>query len=83
MITFMRLGGIMGKQRKREPPAGLSVAETARILGLRPQRVYQLQTAGLRKLKKGLAARGYTEEAIPDLPGWLTEYIFSEIESSE
>ncbi len=54
----------------------MSVAEIARTLGITSQRVYQLEGCALRKLRKGLAARGYGAE-ITDLPRWVVEYILA------
>lgn len=56
----------MGKLRKQERD-GLSAEEVARVLRISQQRVYQLETSGLRKLCRGLAARGYGAE-IADMP---------------
>lgn len=62
------------KKQKRSAVYEVSAVEIARTLGITPQRVYQLEAKALRKIRKGLADRGYGAE-INDLPRWIIEYI--------
>lgn len=71
----------MAKYRKPESEGLVPVDEIARALGISTQRVHQLQASGLKKFRKGLAARGYGAE-MTDLPAWLVCYIL-ESEASE
>ncbi len=67
------------KKRSRAPRRArvewlMSCDEVAQALGVSRQRVYQLEASALRKIRKGLEARGYDEEIADFLPSWLAGY---------
>ena len=67
-----------GAQRSSlaERQYAMTCEEVAQVMGCSSQRVSQLQVRALKKLRRGLAARGYGPAEIDNLPRWLIARMF-------